>query len=73
MQKPSWCLVVKTMYRMPACRAWRTQASGSKRTGLNREARATYSLSLMGLECGNQSGFMIGQEASTPATEYAPQ
>jgi len=35
--KPSWCLVVMTMYFIPACLAMRTQASGSNFVGLKRD------------------------------------
>ncbi len=34
MQKPSWCLVVKTMYSWPAVRARSMKRSGSNLTGI---------------------------------------
>ena len=54
---------------MPACRAAATQAWGSYFTGLKRCGNALYSASVMGPPCGESLGSMIGQEASTPATE----
>jgi hypothetical protein len=39
---PSWCLVVTTMYFMPACFAMRTHASGSNFVGLNRVRNWSY-------------------------------
>jgi len=42
-QKPSWCLAVKQTYSMPLRRATSSQASGSKRTGLNRSSNFAYS------------------------------
>ena len=65
MQKPSWCLVVNTMYFWPAERARSTKACGSNFVGLNFFGRSRYSASLRppGL------GTMIGQEASMLARE----
>src|SRR5262245_30307985 len=44
-QKPSWCLLVITMYFMPAALARRTQASASNFTGLNWVLYFSYSAS----------------------------
>ena len=44
MQKPSWCLVVKTTYLIPAARAALAHEPGSKRTGLKVFFSASYFL-----------------------------
>src|SRR5580704_10387079 len=69
MQKPSWCLVVNTMYSCPADRARSTNACGSNFTGLKLWGRARYSASVIPPAFGT----MIGHEASTLAWEYGPQ
>src|ERR1700680_4075136 len=69
MQKPSWCLVVNTMYCCPAARAKSMKAFGSNLDGLNRFGNSRYSASLM----PPGVGVMMGQEASTLASEYGPQ
>ena len=43
MLKPSWCLVVRTTYFMPALRAIPVQARASNFTGLKRPASCSYS------------------------------
>src|SRR5438128_2679323 len=43
MQKPSWCLLVMTMYRIPAERATPAHASASNFVGLNWPANFSYS------------------------------
>ena len=42
MQKPSWCLVVKIMYFMPASSNTSAHCSGLKFTGLNTFDRPQY-------------------------------
>ena len=44
MLKPSWCLVVNTIYFIPAYFAAFAQVSGSKDTGLNWVMRFSYDL-----------------------------
>ena len=69
MQKPSWCLVVKTMYSCPAARAKSMKVCGSNFDGLNRLGNSRYSASLM----PPGVGVIMGQDASTLASEYGPQ
>src|ERR1700687_738700 len=69
MQKPSWCLVVNTMYCCPAARAKSMKVFGSTFDGLNRLGNSRYSASLMPAGVG----VIMGQEASTLASEYGPQ
>jgi hypothetical protein len=69
MQKPSWCLVVNTKYSCPAARAKSIKAFGSNFDGLNRLGNSRYSASLMPAGVG----VIMGQEASTLASEYGPQ
>src|SRR5271165_136437 len=58
------------MYRWPADLASCTRASASNWVGLNRCGSARYSSSVI-LNCAD--GRMMGQEASTLASEYGPQ
>src|ERR1700682_1169404 len=69
MQKPSWCLVVNTMYCCPAARAKSMKVFASNFDGLNRLGKSRYSASLMPAGVG----VIMGQEASTLASEYGPQ
>src|SRR6266436_10310741 len=69
MQKPSWCLVVNTMYSCPAARAKSMNVFGSNFDGLNRLGNSRYSASLMPAGVG----VIMVQEASTLASEYGPQ
>jgi hypothetical protein len=69
MQKPSWCFVVNTMYSCPAARAKSMKLCGSNFDGLNRLGNPRYSASLM----PPGVGVIMGQEASTLASEYGPQ
>src|ERR1700687_3432646 len=69
MQKPSWCLVVNTMYCCPAARAKSMKVCGSNFEGLKRFGNSRYSASLMPAGVG----VIMGQEASTLASEYGPQ
>jgi hypothetical protein len=69
MQKPSWCFVVNTMYSCPAARAKSMKVCGSNFDGLNRLGNSRYSASLMPAGVG----VIMGQEASTLASEYGPQ
>src|SRR6266436_7410917 len=69
MQKPSWCLVVNTMYSCPAARAKSMNVFGSNFDGLNRLGNSRYSASLMPAGVG----VIMGQEASRLASEYGPQ
>jgi hypothetical protein len=69
MQKPSWCFVVNTMYSCPAARAKSMKVFGSNFDGLNRLGNSRYSASLM----PPGVGVIMGQEASTLASEYGPQ
>src|ERR1700730_7816429 len=69
MQKPSWCLVVNTMYCCPAARAKSINVFASNFDGLNRLGNSRYSASPMPAGVG----VIMGQEASTLASEYGPQ
>src|SRR5580692_1793715 len=69
MQKPSWCFAVNTMYSCPAARAKSMKVFGSNFDGLNRLGNSRYSASLM----PPGVGVIMGQEASTLASEYGPQ
>src|ERR1700751_555694 len=69
MQNPSWCFVVNTIYFCPAARAKSMNASGSNLVGLKCCGSARYSASLMPPGVGR----IIGQDASTLASEYGPQ
>src|ERR1700730_14850866 len=69
MQKPSWCLVVNTMYCWPAPRARSTKWYGTNLVELEGRRKSRYWAS----EKPSGWGDMIGQEASTLAREYGPQ
>src|ERR1700682_4655725 len=69
MQKPSWGLVVNTMYCCPAARAKSINVFASNFDGLNRLGNSRYSASPMPAGVG----VIMGQEASTLASEYGPQ
>src|ERR1700687_1399178 len=69
MQKPSWCLVVNTKYSCPAARAKSMKVFGSDFEGLNRLGNSRFSASLMPAGVG----VIMGQDASTLASEYGPQ